>query len=624
MTTTATISRGAAKAPRTALAATILVGLLADAGAAWSADAAVVCESTAAKSLSTCVKKISAADRKCYLATGAACSTSDKKVTKALAGLETKIAKKCPSDTVVQDAGYGPMLTQQALVDRMKGACTAEVSSLAARSFGGPHGAALGTASAEGRDCLETTHKQGAGYLTKSAKLQSKCVVKTRKGGACDLAKTTSKIDALAAKAEQTVAEACEPAAGLSTVVAVGHTDFVARTGAQGRCMTATSHADATPLSLDCGPRTAIATPSRGTYMQVTLDESEFGTRCGDGSPFAFWIRLAPEGYPVENVVVHMQGGGVCIFEADCASRSADLFEALSDPPATSGIMSNDELVSPFANWTKVYLPYCNQDVFIGGGTTSDWPSVTVHRYGALNVRTAMRYVRDVIWRELDQTTTEGYRNDRPTTLFGGTSAGGFGTLFNYHWMLDDLQWPHTSAWPDAALSLDNGEVLGIVGLGALLISNSPPFGWSAQPYLPPYCFSNTCAAGPTGYVAHAPRLKAVPEQQFLILSNQVDDTQVNTTFFDTEVEWINTARQSYCDTAGLNGIRYFLPAITASTHVIATRESLYTTYSVDGEIMRDWLGGAMSTPDGVVDRVEEGTLTTDIPGVAAFPCTLP
>lgn len=42
--------------------------------------------------------------------------------------------------------------------------------------------------------------------------------------------------------------------------------------------------------------------------------------------------------------------------------------------------------------------------------------------------------------------------------LFGGTSAGGFGTLYNYHYVLDDLQWAHTAAWPDASLALDNGE----------------------------------------------------------------------------------------------------------------------------------------------------------------------
>ena len=69
-----------------------------------------------------------------------------------------------------------------------------------------------------------------------------------------------------------------------------------------------------------------------------------------------------------------------------------------------------------------------------------------MQRFGAVNVRAALRYVRDVLWRELDPTTPDGYRPDRIRVLFGGFSAGGFGTLYNYHYVLDDLQWAHTAA----------------------------------------------------------------------------------------------------------------------------------------------------------------------------------
>ncbi len=406
-------------------------------------------------------------------------------------------------------------------------------------------------------------------------------------------------------------------------MIAIDTPAYVARAAAQSRCMTAIAHPDPSPLALDCGPRDSLEATPRGQYVQVVLDSNEFGTQCGDGSPYAFWIRLAPVGQPVENVVLQMQGGGVCIFESDCNSVSSDLFEAQSDPAEQTGIMSNDPLVSPFANWTKVYLPYCTQDVFIGGGTTSNFPSITVQRFGAINTRAALRYVRDVLWREMDATTAEGYRPDLVRMLFGGTSAGGFGTLYNYHYVLDDLQWAHTAAWPDASLALDNGQLLGIANLGVILTSSTPPNGWGAKPYMPPYCFANNCGVGPVLYAASAQRLKAVPEQQFLVLSNQVDSTQVSTTYFPDLVTWINTMRQSYCDTMGTNGLRYFLPAITASTHVISTRENLFTGKSVDGILMKDWLDMAMTDPDNLPDAVEEGTLTTDYPGVNAFPCSI-
>jgi hypothetical protein len=107
------------------------------------------------------------------------------------------------------------------------------------------------------------------------------------------------------------------------------------------------------------------------------------------------------------------------------------------------------------------------------------------------------------------------------------------------------------------------------------------------------------------------------------VLSNQVDNTQVGTTFFADLPDWLNTARQSYCDTMGTNGLKYFLPAITNNTHVIATRENLYTGYSVDGILMKDWLDLAMADGDTLFDAVEEGTLVADYPGVNAFPCVI-
>ncbi len=322
-------------------------------------------------------------------------------------------------------------------------------------------------------------------------------------------------------------------------------------------------------------------------------------------------------------MLIALEGGGVCLFENDCRDRlenAPDLFEALSDDADETGIMSNDPEVSPFANWTKVFLPYCTQDVFIGGGVPQVFddnePAFTVERYGAPNTRAALRYVRDVLWGLLDEGDQEGYRSDRLTVLFGGFSAGSFGALYNYHYVLDDLQWAHTAAFPDAGFALDNGQPLGIVALGGILIAGT----WFAQPFLPPYCFADVCAAGPTPLEATSPRLKAVPEQQVLMLSNQNDLTQVQTTFFPDTPAWINALRAAYCDTKDLEGVSYYLTSDTESVHVVSPREELYTG-SVDGISMRDWLEQAIVDPDGLEDRAEEGTFVADIPGVEAFPC---
>lgn len=577
---------------------------------------AEICQRTVATRLDRCVRRVNEAQRTCYATSGTACAPDDSDTEDALFTLSEFVPNACRDAATVQAAGYGPSSTVDGLVQRLQSACRADAASIAARTFGGPQGAALatGTAAAE---CVNAAHEAGTEFVRHGLALYSDCIFDARTDGACVGVEAGTAAAALERKLADDVTTACGSGM-LQNLIAIDATTYAARAAAQVRCLTATAHPDTAPFALDCGPRNGLAATPRGEYVQIVLDNEQYGTRCGNGSPFAFWIRLAPDGEPVEDVVVGMQGGGVCIGNDDCRTRPTDLFEAMSDQPETGGPLSNDPAISPFAAWTKVYLPYCNQDVFIGGGATSDFPDVTVERFGAVNVRAALRYVRDVIWRELDQTTEEGYRADRLRVLFGGFSAGAFGTIYNYHYLLDDLQWAHTAAYPDAGLALDNGEVLGVGTLGALLIAQ-----WGSHNYLPPYCFAFNCGVGPVLLNATAPRLKAVPEQQFLILSNQVDDTQVGTTFFASVDLWVNEMRASYCETRDLTGVQYYLPAITESVHVISPREELYTNRPVDGVIMRDWLAGAFTNPDDVSDRVEEGTLVQDIPGVMPFPCAI-
>jgi hypothetical protein len=279
--------------------------------------------------------------------------------------------------------------------------------------------------------------------------------------------------------------------------------------------------------------------------------------------------------------------------------------------------MSNDPDTNPFGTWTKVYLPYCTQDVFAGGGVTNVFPAVTVHRFGAVNTRAALRYVRDVLWGALDQQTVEGYRPDRLRVVFGGTSAGGFGVEYNYHYVLDDLRWAQTTAVPSAALGLDNGEFVGLRGLGLVITSAA----WGGRPYLPPYCFGAECAIVPVLQARTSPRLQAVAAQRILNVSNQVDSTQRATTYFSSTVAWINALRSAYCANQGLAGIRYFMPAIPTSIHSIIATTPQFQSMTSDGVVLKDWLADTLFAPDAVADRVEEGTLASAFPGVAPFPC---
>ena len=279
-----------------AAALAVLAGLTMVPRGAGAADPSQVCEKIAGKTLVTCVKKVNKIQGKCYEDTGVACLGTDPDIGKALDKVAKKIAKKCPSDAIVQSAGYGPLMTVAGLTARLQSQCRADASSLASRTFGGPRGAALGAQDAAGKACLSTLHSETAKLLVGQAKAQNGCVDKQRKSGNCDLTKTNDKIAGLETKALEKIGAACGTVDALATKIAVSTPQYLDRAAAQARCLTAIAHPDSAPLGLDCGPRADLIATPRGDYVQVVLDQAETGALCGDGSHFAFWIRLAPEG----------------------------------------------------------------------------------------------------------------------------------------------------------------------------------------------------------------------------------------------------------------------------------------------------------------------------------------
>ena len=588
--------------------------LVSNLGIAAAATPAQRCEAGVAGALGSCVSRVNALARRCYAKTGAACAANDAGVARAVAMLERGITKSCAPDATAQAAGYGALVTTSALLDRAREACLGEAATIAARTFGGPHAALLQGATDDVKACLDTGFAESAKLLVSSYRTQGACIRKAHKGGVCNPVAIANTVATLELKAAAKVTKKC-PA--LSDVLKIAPAQYVARATEQGKCLTATAHGDAGPLDLRCGPRPAVVVPPRGQWVKVTLDEATYGTRCGDGSPYAFWLRLAPNGSPAWRVVTDMQGGGVCLFENDCAGVSPGLFKADEGQPG-GGYLSTNAAVNPFSDWTMLFMPYCTQDLHIGGGATSTFPSITVHRYGAVNARAALRYLRDVLWAELEASDPDGWHPDRLRVMFSGESAGGYGAMYNYHVPLDELRWVNTTSVPDSGLAL------GILSALVPLMGGTANPAWNLLPMLPSYCTANDCGFGPAIEAATAPRLGGTPWQQMLNLSNQVDSVQSGTTGFANLPAFVNAVRSTYCSERGQNGLHWFLPASSSAIHTMLRTDSLFTGLAAQGVVPRDYVFGAMTNPGSAVDRVDEGTLVVDRPGVNPFPCALP
>jgi hypothetical protein len=573
------------------------------------------CAVAVPEAVRACIRDMNAAARACYVEGDTACAPDDPGFVQALSLLADAVDQSCTDGELFS-------LTKTDLLGRLEYACQSNADAIAWRTFGGPQGAVwddilaggCAPASAE-QNCLLNAHETVSGYVDDTLLAMNDCLA----GDSCDAAAVEAQAEADAAAAAAAISSQCT---NLANLIAVPPEIYVDRASDQMDCILATVHADVAPFEPQCGPSNVDHEVTRGVWSQLELDGAKWGTLCGDGGPYAMWIRLAPEGHPLDRVIVGLQGGGVCLFEDDCRYRLENLghlFTSLDDSPTDSGLVDTTNENNPFKDWTMVYLPYCNQDVFAGGGVIETFSDFEVPRYGSINMRAAVRVARDIIWKKMDEEGGQGYRPDELIALLGGWSAGGYGTMYNYNFMLDDLLWQRTSAFPDAGCGLDNGEILGVRALGIAKI----PL-WGFKPFMPPYCFDGGCAVGPDNYAAYAPRLKQVPEQQYLILTNQKDNTQQGDAFFDDEAVWIDTLRQAYCDTKDLNGVQWYLTSDSVnSIHCVSIRDEFYYG-EVAGETMVDWFWRAVTDANSVTDRAEEGNFTVDIPGSNPFPCALP
>ena len=66
--------------------------------------------------------------------------------------------------------------------------------------------------------------------------------------------------------------------------------------------------------------------------------------------------------------------------------------------------------------------------------------------------------------------------------------------------------------------------------------------------------------------------------------------------------------------------MHYFLDAQPQHVHASLMSDN-YSSFEVGGVVLKDWIGGAVTDPGSLVDRVEEGTLVMAFPGVLPFAC---
>lgn len=193
----------------------------------------------------------------------------------------------------------------------------------------------------------------------------------------------------------------------LVTLAACGGSDDAADAGGETSAVATTVATGEEPTT------TVMAEPMNFADQWERVDAPE-DCMCGDGSPFAFFVREADPA----KVVFYLEGGGACFSAETCNPDDPAYTTEIGNEDgfeAVDGIFDLDNPENPFADWSIVYVPYCTGDVHSGNITKDYGDGVVVEHKGYVNASAAL----DALIAQFPGTTQ---------LVVAGSSAGSFPT----------------------------------------------------------------------------------------------------------------------------------------------------------------------------------------------------
>lgn len=224
--------------------------------------------------------------------------------------------------------------------------------------------------------------------------------------------------------------------------------------------------------------------------------------RCANNSPTGIGININKTS---PRLLIYIKGGGAC-WDHDTCNKKPTLSVDLDGYDAKKfsavkwqsfGIFDRGDKANTFADWSYVFVPYCTGD-FHGGVQYSK--ATGKHHVGHLNMARYLARLR---------ATFPGATQ----VLLAGSSAGGFGTLMNYHQV--------QAAFAGAPVDLldDSGPMLDEAYLKPKL-QGAMYSAWGLAQAMPP-----GCAKCKTGHMDDlvAYLAGAHPKRRFGLISSRED-----------------------------------------------------------------------------------------------------
>jgi hypothetical protein len=325
-----------------------------------------------------------------------------------------------------------------------------------------------------------------------------------------------------------------------------------------------------------------------GEWTKHTFDtDGGNGPTCIDGSPFTvFTLERNPH-----KVAIYLEGGGACWQNFYFCS-----LQAAQAPPGPSGIFVDSFDVgggtivdNPLADWSKVYVSYCDGSVFGGDNTVSDpgfVPGAGVrHHRGVRNVTAAIDLARNTF-------------PHAAKVLLTGASAGGYGVagvspfIVRFNW----------GNLPRLYVLNDSGPA--VSNLAQTSVIQTRVNDWAYTQFTPSSCTDCTTDKQPAELVEW-------------MLEN---DSQVRSALYSTDADQTIRFFLSIPTQAGYRDLllsthdpihaafpnrhkRYIRSGSSAHTML---RDPRYYTTIVNGTRLSDWVGALVNQQPAWTDIVQE------------------
>lgn len=232
-------------------------------------------------------------------------------------------------------------------------------------------------------------------------------------------------------------------------------------------CLVASSNAFADWQRITPDSEVVVTLPSgaeQTVYPSCALP-ALVGPQGIEPNPFSFYFEQGES----DNLLVYFNGGGACWdsstclasmqleFDNDPMSRAAYNPSAqFENTPDVAGGIFKDVEENPFKSWSKVFIPYCTGDLHLGSSDTTytddlgivtglPGADVTIRHRGHDNAMVVMDWLRE----QLQQNTLSPNK-----VLLSGSSAGGYGAIFNFPYVQQLFGRKKVALFADASLGV--------------------------------------------------------------------------------------------------------------------------------------------------------------------------